>query len=196
MSQIPLTGSLSIASVVILVGVVTGMLNFTALFVRLRKSLFDLPLGKISWRNYPVVLISHGIMVFIILLMAFRLIGQLFQGATFDFYTSAVIGSVLVVIVNVFMINLAYSLAPSSLIKTLIFIIFGGLTIAMITNSDYQWWLYNLSFLGTHEATNAWQFNMTLVLSSLLMVDLIDYLFELIYECYGKTKRFMVLKDY
>jgi hypothetical membrane protein len=53
----------------------------------------------------------------------------------------------------------------------------GGLFLAMITNSNRVWWQINFSFLGTQRAVNNWQFNLTLILSALLMLTLTDYIF-------------------
>lgn len=128
------------------------------------------------------------------LLMVFRIVGELFVGASFDIYTSTLIGSLFVAVINLLMIHVAQTLTPSTMIKSLIAIILGGVVLAMITNKDQQWWLYNLSFLGTPEASNAWQFNLTLLLSAFLMIALIDYIFVLLYDLLGPTKRLVVLK--
>jgi hypothetical protein len=47
----------------------------------------------------------------------------------------------------------------------------------MITNANPNWWQINFSFLGTQNAGNKWQFNLTLIFSSLLMLTLTDYIF-------------------
>lgn len=193
-SQVPFTGSFSIASLVIIVTTVTGMFNFSYRFISIKKRFNDLGASKIPWRNYPVILFSHTVMIVLGLLLAFRVIGEFFKGASFDHFTASLIGFVIVAVINYLMVALADALTPSSLINTLIFIIFAGVGISMLTNSDHQWWLYNLSFLGTPEATNAWQFNATLMVSALLMVALIDYLFLLLYGAYGTTLKLKTLK--
>lgn len=191
---IPLTGQLSIATLIIVVGVLTGMTNFTRYFIKYKKSKESMISKGIYWRNFPTVFLSYSVLLILVLLMVFRVLGQLFVGASFDIYTSTVIGTLFVLVVNMGMINIAKSLTPSLLIRSLIAIILGGVTIAMITNKDQQWWLHNLSFLGTPEASNAWQFNLTLMLSALLMGALIDYLFVLLFEKLGKTKRLITFK--
>lgn len=192
--QIPLTGSNSIASWVIIVGAITGMLSFTLVFTKAKKHFNELSVSRIQWRNYPVILFSHTVMLVLILLIIFWIIGQFFKGASFDHFTASLIGGVIVGVLNYMMVTLAINLTPRSLINTLIFIILGGVSIAMVTNSEHQWWLYNLSFLGTPEATNAWQFNATLIVSALLMIALIDYIFVMLKEIYGSLERLKVLK--
>jgi hypothetical protein len=149
---------------------------------------------KIYWRNFPTVLLSYTLLVFVSLLFFFRILGHLFVGATFDTWTSTVIGTLLVAIINYIMVYAAKTLTPVTLIKSLTYIIIGGVTVAMLTNQDQQWWLYNLSFLGTPEAINSWQFNITLMFSALIMIALIDYLFVMLYEGQGKSKNLIILK--
>lgn len=191
-SQIPLIGQQSIASMVILLGVITGMINFTYYFIKDNKS--DNSSLKLYWRNLPVVLLSYLVIIVVAQLLFFKVMGQLFMGASFDIYTSSCMAAVMTGIVNYVMIYSAKSITPTSLIRSLVFVILGGVFIAMVTNRDQQWWLYNFSFLGTPEATNSWQFNLTLILSSLLMVALIDYIFVFLYNIEGKTKRLIALK--
>ncbi|MEG0327695.1 MAG: hypothetical protein RR565_03230 [Erysipelothrix sp.] len=191
-SQIPLIGQRSIASMVILVGVITGMINFTYYFIKDNKS--NNSSLKLYWRNLPVVLLSYLVIIVVAQLLFFKVMGQLFMGASFDIYTSSCMAAVMTGIVNYVMIYSAKSITPTSLIRSLVFVILGGVFIAMVTNRDQQWWLYNFSFLGTPEATNSWQFNLTLILSSLLMVALIDYIFVFLYNIEGKTKRLITLK--
>lgn len=193
-SQIPLVGNKSTASLVIVFGVITGMLNFTYFFTKEKRYGQGSYTQKMYWRNYPTVLLTYLILTIVSLLFISKIIGELFVGVSFDIYTSMVIGTLLVSIVNYILIHIAQTLTPDNLIKSLIAIILGGVTIAMITNKDNQWWIYNLSFLGTPDAANSWQFNLTLMFSALLMIALIDYLFVLLYEILGKSKRLMILK--
>lgn len=192
--QIPLVGAQSTASIVILLGGLTGMINFTIFFTKSKRGRVDSLAHKIYWRNFPTVLLSYTLLVFVSLLFFFRILGHLFVGATFDTWTSTVIGTLLVAIINYIMVYAAKTLTPVTLIKSLTYIIIGGVTVAMLTNQDQQWWLDNLSFLGTPEAINSWQFNITLMFSALIMIALIDYLFVMLYEGQGKSKNLIILK--
>ena len=64
----------------------------------------------------------------------------------------------------------------------------------MITNSNKHWWLYNISYLGTTYASNSWQFNLTLIVSSLLFLALTDFLFSSLEERYPHDHRLLVLR--
>ncbi|CAM3655969.1 DUF998 domain-containing protein [Erysipelothrix urinaevulpis] len=192
--QIPLTGYNSIATVVVIMGILTGMINFTYFFTKSKHSDIPMITSKIYWRNFPAVLFSYTILLVISLLFLFKVLDQLFLGASFDIYTSSIITTLMISVINYMMIYISRTLTPQSLIRSLIAIIIGGVTIAMITNKDQQWWTTNFSFLGTPDATNSWQFNLTLMLSALLMIALIDYLFVLLYSILGKTKGLIILK--
>ncbi len=194
-SLIPMTGDRSIATLVIITGIITGMINFTYYFTKGKKSEGTSFTKGIYWRNYPVVLLSYLIIVTVTQLLFFRVIGSLFLGASFDIYTATIIGTVLVSIVNYVMIYIARTMTPSVMIKSLIFIIIGGVVVAMVTNKDQQWWLFNMSFLGTPEAISSWKFNLTLMFSALLMIALIDYLFVFLYDVLGKSKQLIILKS-
>jgi hypothetical membrane protein len=111
------------------------------------------------------------------ILSFFWIIGMMFEGASFDIYTATAIFFIFTAIINYLMIYAAYSFTSSMIVTILIVVIIGGVFFAMLTNSESRWWQHNFSFLGTNEAASSWQFNLTLMLSALLMVALIDYLF-------------------
>lgn len=192
--QIPLYGFQSIATVVIIFGIITGCTNFTYFFTKNKKQANFGYSNKIYWRNYPVVLITFTLLLVMILVFSFWIMNQLFLGVTFDIYTSTIFSGILIGIINYMMITIALSLTPRLMIRSLIAIILGGVSIAMITNRDQQWWLHNFSFLGTPEALNSWQFNITLILSALLLIALIDYLFVLLFDILGNKKRLHLMK--
>ena len=192
-TQIPMTGPRSIATIVIIAGVITGMINFTYYFTKGKQSEVGYAKG-IYWRNYPAVLLCYLIIITVTQILFFRVIGSFFKGASFDIYTATMMGTVLVSIVNYIMIYIANTLTPSMLIKSLIFIIIGGVSVAVITNKDQQWWIYNFSFLGTPYATNSWKFNLTLMFSAFLMIALVDYLFVFLYDILGKNRQLVILK--
>lgn len=75
------------------------------------------------------------------------------------------------------MIHFVLIISPSVMTELLLFVIIGGVVIAMVTNNQEEWWKVLLSFLGSHQAASSWQFNATLILSALLMIALIDYIF-------------------
>nr|WP_283808957.1 DUF998 domain-containing protein [Vagococcus allomyrinae] len=75
---------------------------------------------------------------------------------------------------------------------TVVFI--SGIGLSMITNRDDLWWRNNFSFLGTAAAKNRWEFNLTLILTSILMIALIDYIFVYLNQVIATKKRLTTLK--
>lgn len=173
---IPLSGRISVASISIVLGFIGSILTFGFYFVRGKQK--DFPnLEKIYWRNFPTIMVSFAIMLLIGMLFAFWVIGRLFEGLYLDIYLASLFALIFFSVIHYAMINFILVLSASLMTKLVVVVILSGVVIAMITNSEAQWWQANLSFLGTQEAANACQFNLTLMLSAFLLIALIDYLF-------------------
>ncbi|MDT2834212.1 DUF998 domain-containing protein [Vagococcus carniphilus] len=175
--QIPMTGDLSIASAVTALGLLSGSISFVIFFIKEKRNDKNNNLSDIHWRNVPTIIFSYIVTLMLGILSFFWLLGVIFEGASFDLYTATAIFFIFTAVINYFMIYAALSFTSPMIVRLLIFVIIGGVFFAMLTNSESRWWQYNFSFLGTNEAINSWQFNLTLMLSALLMVALIDYLF-------------------
>lgn len=193
-TQINLVGQQSIANMVLQLGIVSGTVSFFIFFIRGKNNQITTQSKDIYWRNFPTILISFVVMLLFALLVFFKIIGLIFEGASFDRYTATILFGLFTGIVNYFMIYSALSITPSKLTNMLIFVIIGGVLISMITNKDYLWWQHNFSFLGTTEAKNSWQFNVTLMFSALLMVALIDCLFVELKRALPNNKRLSILR--
>ena len=195
-NQIAFTGTkdISIASAVIVLGLISGMLCFIYFFIKGKKEKILTTTKDIYWRNFPAILLSFIVVTVSSLLFFFWLMGLLFGGITFDLITSTFLFLVLTSIINYVMIYMAITLTPSLLTNILIFTIIAGVGIAMITNGEQQWWQHNFSFLGTPDATRAWSFNITLIFSAFLLMALIDYLFVTLQKAYPKSKRLTILR--
>ncbi len=193
-TQIALVGAYSIANFVLSFGVLSGVFSFLLFFIKGKRAQVTTKSKDIYWRNFPTILLSFIVILVFALLVFFKVIGLVFIGATFDRYTATLLFFVFVGLVNYFMIYSALSITPAKLTNLLIFVIIGGVLLAMITNKDYQWWQFNFSFLGTIEAKSSWQFNLTLMFSSLLMVALIDGLFVELQKAIPHSKQLTILR--
>ena len=192
-SQIALTGSISIASMVLILGLLSGMCSFAIFFIQgKRKKTFSFK--DIYWRNFPTILLSFLIILALVLLGFFWLLGILFAGASFDLLTATFIFFVFVGGINYLMIYFALAISPGLITTLLISVIIGGVLMSMAANGQLQWWQHNFSFLGTSKANSSWQFNLTLIISALLMVALIDYLFVALQKTMGKSIRLMIMR--
>lgn len=173
---IPLSGTISIASVSIILGLVSGMTTFAVYFIK-EKRRGTTNLYRINWRNFPTLMIAFSLITAIVMLFYFWILGVLFAGLVLDIYLSTLFSFIFFSVINYGMVYCVTILSPSLLTKLLVSVTIGGVIIAMITNREAQWWQRNLSFLGSQEAARSWQFNMTLILAAFLLLSLIDYLF-------------------
>ncbi|MDH6603754.1 putative membrane protein [Bacilli bacterium PM5-9] len=192
-SQIPLVGGFSIATSVIVLGFISGLASFLYFFIKGKTT--QITTSKyVYWRNLPTIIAAFIVMLLFALLIFFGLMKFVFQGLTFDLFTSAFIFSLFVGVINYYMIYTSLTLSPTKLTNVLMVVIVGGVIASMLTNHDKQWWQYNLSFLGTTDATGSWQFNLTLMVSGLLMIALIDFIFVSLKIEYPKSKRLPILR--
>ncbi|GAF40953.1 ykiI protein [Agrilactobacillus composti DSM 18527 = JCM 14202] len=191
---IPLTGRLSISAAVIILGGVSGILAFITFYIRNGKQDRNRTLKGLYWRNFPVVLLSFTIILALALIAIFWFMGILFKDAAFDPYTASVLFLLFTLTINYFMVYAALHINSEMLVRLLITVIVSGVLASMVTNSDNHWWQTNLSFLGTKHANYSWQFNLTLMVSALLMVGLIDYLFVWLHRKYPQNLGLSILR--
>ncbi|WP_239061387.1 MULTISPECIES: hypothetical protein [unclassified Lacticaseibacillus] len=191
---IPMTGDVSIASFTIGFGVVGGIALFAGFFVQSRNDPDNRFSKAVYWRNFPVILLAFAIILGMALLGTFWVLGTLFPGATFDPFTAVLQVLVFLILANVFMVQMALRINAATLSSLLTIVIVSGAVISMASNGSRQWWQHNLSFLGTKLASNAWQFNLTLVMTALVMISLIDYLFVQLNAQHRKSWRLTTLR--
>jgi Predicted membrane protein len=183
----------SLSTQTILLGLLTGIISFSIFFIKGKRG-NKRYLKVIYWRNFPTIVISFALMLGSVLISIFWLFGILFAGADFDIYTSTFLIFIFTSIINYVMIYFAVTITPNRIITLLMLVIIGGVMSSMISNSNLKWWKINFSFLGTSNAQSSWQFNITLIISALLMLALIDYLFVILNYSYPKNKRLLGLR--
>ncbi|WP_137596718.1 DUF998 domain-containing protein [Paucilactobacillus kaifaensis] len=193
-TQIPLVGTTSIATALIILGVITGTILFIIFFVKSRKSTTNSTSRNIYWRNFPTIVLSFALILLLALLGIFWVFGLIFTGASFDQLTSTFIFFIFSSVINYLMILAAQSISPLMLTSLFMAIISSGVVISMASNSQRRWWQHNLSYLGTDLASNSWSFNLTLIFSALIMIALIDYLFVSLQEAYPRTWQLTTLR--
>lgn len=190
---LPISGRYSIASFVILIGTISSfillMQSFISGKINGKPGLKDLP-----WRSIPTIILSFTCITVFFLLAFFWLMGVVFKGAVFDVYTSAIFAAIFLAISDYSVLFMINNVSPSMITNLLIIVIISGVMFSIIMNQDSRWWQFNLSFLGTKDAKNAWQFNFTLILSALLLIALIDYLFVSLEKKYANNWRLNLLR--
>ncbi|RRK10019.1 hypothetical protein D1831_09685 [Lactiplantibacillus garii] len=189
-----LTGSESVASLTIVAGVVTGAVLFIVFFLKTRNDPDNRFSRQIYWRNFPVITLAFVMILAFALVGAFWVLGLLFPKVVFDRLTAFLLVVVFTYFADAFMIGAALTINARTLSTILVVVIVSGCVVSMAANGQRRWWQHNLSFLGTASARNAWQFNLTLIFSALLMVVLVDYLFVSLSRIYPRTWRTSTLR--
>ncbi|OLS10857.1 transcriptional regulator [Lacticaseibacillus casei] len=175
--QVPMTGKNSIAQMVIVLGELSGMSTFAVAYIRNHRQIHGRDHRRRYWRIFPTLLLSFAIILAFVASVFFWAIGYMFEGVSFDIYTATGLFFIFISIVNYLMIYSALSISTSFITTLFLSTFVGGVVGAIVTNSSRQWWQHNVSFLGTSKALNAWQFNLTIAVSALLWIALVDYLF-------------------
>lgn len=174
---IKFTGSYSIATATIALGLISGLILFSIFFIKARNQSVNSIYRNLYWRNFPTIIVSFTAILLFSLLGIFWVLGRVFMGVSFGIYTATLLFLIFQMIINTVMILLAENITPTMLVDVLVITIFGGVMISMLSNSNLQWWKHNISFLGTNKAVDSWQFNLTFIFAALLMMALVDYLF-------------------
>ena len=191
--QVPLVGTNSIASGLIVLGGLSGMVLFSAYFISNRKKITVAYSAKTFWRTFPVIVISFVLILSLALMGIAWGLSRLFTGITFGHVVAMMLFFVFVTTINYIMVRIGLAVNYGILTTIMILVITSGTVVSMASNGR-NWWQHNLSFLGTKHANNSWQFNLTLVFSSLLMVALVDYIFVSLRAVVKNTWRTITLR--
>ena len=191
--QVPLVGINSIASGLIVLGGLSGMILFSAYFISNRKKITVAYSAKTFWRTFPVIVISFVLILSLALMGIAWGLSRLFTGITFGHVVAMMLFFVFVTTINYIMVRIGLAVNYGILTTIMILVITSGTVVSMASNGR-DWWQHNLSFLGTKHANNSWQFNLTLVFSSLLMVALVDYIFVSLRAVVKNTWRTITLR--
>ena len=191
--QIPLHGDNSIATMVIFGSAITGIIFFSIFFFIDRKRITR-DGSRVYLRIYFPLVISFAVILVLGLLGLFWTVGLMFHGASFDPFTSSVIFILFNALINYSMILAALSVSTAVMTNLLMAVIISGTVVSMLSNQNSHWWQHNLSFLGTQMADKSWQFNLSLMLSALLMIALVDYLFVSLHSAFPKSINLLILR--
>lgn len=195
MQRIPIVRSnevITINNLVLIIGMVGSFLLVWYSILIIKREQIK-PASDIKWRNFIPLMMALMVIEFVSITFFFYIFNQMFLGVQFDIAMSTLFSLVLFIIINYLSIKMIYSLTPMNVIKLLLGFMLGGVFIAMMTNSEKQWWQIHISFLGSNAASNAWRFNLTIILSALLMIVALDYLFVYLLARYPKHRGLRIL---
>lgn len=174
------SGELSLGTYVTVISFISNLIILPMFLILLKRSPQMNQIKYIYWRNIPTVVISFLIVQLVAVLFVFWSLGQLFPGLRLDFPTAILFAFIIFLISNYIGIYFVNTLSVRKMIRFLMIFLFLGFFVAAATNANSQWWHHHISYLGSYAADHGWRFNLTLLLTSLLMIALVDYLFVLI----------------
>jgi hypothetical membrane protein len=121
---------------------------------------------------------------------------QAFKGLLLPLTSATMIISIFATVTLYAIVSTSVHLQSRDIVNALTVFIGGGVLISMITAQNPYWWQINFSSLGTSATLSSLTFNITLLLSGLLLLCLTDYLLndlEVIVK--GKLRSIVVRTD-
>lgn len=147
--------------------------------IRIKLKLLKLKVSERRIRFFSITLgIFFACFIGVFSTVLAVLFDNIFIGLMLDHYISSIIAGVFCSIVVYSMIPVAIQLGTNDLVTYLGIFLIGGVTISMLTVQEPFWWEKNFSFLGTVESGSFLIFNVTLILSALVLLLVIEYVFE------------------
>lgn len=186
--MINLSGEWSLGMYVTAISFISNLVILPTYLIKLKRSSNTNQIKYIYWRNIPTIVISFLIVQLIALLFTFWTFVQLFSGLQLEISTATFFACIIFLMASYLGIYFINTLSVRKMISFMMAFLFLGFFVAMATNADSQWWHHHISYLGSYAANNGWQFNLTLILTSLLMIVLVDYLFVIIRPYYPDHK--------
>ena len=194
-SAVPITGTISMASIALYGCAVTGLLAF-GLAYYYAESLATTG-GKQPLRRRlldgTTLTFSHWIVALAITAIVAFLLNNSFKGLLLDVYAASFVIA-LVVCINAFvLIRLGANITVNHIVTLLSIVMVGGVTLVMTTNNRPTWWQENFSYLGTPGSSNHFAFNLTIVVAGLIMLALAHVVFESFHSQHGHIKYLEIL---
>jgi hypothetical membrane protein len=120
--------------------------------------------------------IAYTIIAVVITAVAIFAVGEAFKGVVMPGVSAAMVVGVFAIITTYGIINTSVHLQSKDIVNALTLFIAGGVFASMATAQNPLWWQINFSSLGTSGTLSSATFNVTLVLSGLLLLCLTDHL--------------------
>ncbi len=120
--------------------------------------------------------LCHGAIILLAILTAFTLMENAFTGVTLDVLSGSLCVGVASAVAAYFSYLSGSKVSASSLATLFVVFFVSGAVASMLAASDSNWYEKNLSALGITDGLAGVTFNLTVVLSGVIMIVLSDYL--------------------
>lgn len=177
---IPIIGWPSIGSATLINSGIITFIGFILGYLRGQKSLqpherLQLKKSKLIF-DCLTLATAYTIISIVLTAVAVYGISEAFKGVLLPTLSSAVAVGVLAALAAYSILSISVKIKSNDIVNALTLFIVGGVFISMATSQNPYWWQVNFSSLGTTGSASALAFNITLILSGLLLLCLTDYL--------------------
>ncbi len=175
---LPVAGVDSIGRTAIYLAGLTGLIVFPLSYVNTPLKQTKSTKKWVQVRDVITLTFAYNVVLLAGMAILTYLLDAAFQGLLLDPYTSAAIVAMAVAVAAYVMIYSALTVDLNRLIFVLATVLIGGVLLAMITNSQADWWQVHFSYLGMASSGSPLRFNLTLIFSALVMLSLTEYIFS------------------
>lgn len=126
--------------------------------------------------DYIVLALGYMIIALALTVLVLNILSHAFVNVQMAAFSAALVVTVFTALTMYGITSLSVKIQSRDIVNALTLFLVGGVFISMSTVQDRAWWQINFSFLGTTSGPSAYIFNVTLVLSGLLLLCLTDHL--------------------
>lgn len=179
-TSIGLHGWPSIGAAALIDAIFITIIGFTLGYLRGRKSLKEsdrLKLGRLKLIfDCAILVICYTIIATVLTAFVISIFSKAFVDVKMSVFAASLVVAVMATLTTYAVLSISVRLQSKDIINALTLFIIVGVFGSMITSPNRYWWEINFSSLGTTSTLSAYTFNVTLVLSGLLLLCLTDYL--------------------
>lgn len=151
---------------------VITILSFTPFYLYgLRKRKIKLP-KSVTIYNCIVLTLAVGITVAMVSFLLISLFNSSFKNIQLDIYVSSLIVGAYSGFLIYIIAPLALNMDTSTVTRLFAIVTFSGIILSALTNNNPNWWQINFSYLGWGNGFSSLSFNLTMILSGLLIIAL------------------------
>ncbi len=172
----------SLATALLIDALIIAFFGFIFGYLRGQKLLPDSEKLHISKLKlvFDCITLSIGYTIIVFAFTLFLIIGisAAFTGLAMPPLSASLIIGIIATITTYGIITTSVHLRSNNIVNAIALFVGGGVFLSMATSQNPQWWEINFSSLGTSNNLSAYSFNITLVLSGLLLLCLTDHLLQ------------------
>jgi hypothetical membrane protein len=135
----------------------------------------DRPGARLRWFDILALALAHGIIALLGWIGLSALLAQSFKGAVVFSFSAAILAGAAAAVTAYAAFLSAANLTPMLVSILLALFVSTGVLASMLSSSDPLWWQKNLSALGIADDISALAFNLTLIISGVILTIVAHY---------------------